>query len=423
MRADQRLQRRQRRGAGADPVGQCGDVEINTLPCVGIALPIQRQVLPELRFQDHCQQVRARPAAGDRMEGRRRLGDGLASPAGKLLPHRLHHLPLARDHLQRLGDRLSELGKHAPAAWACGRARNHHPLARQVRRQRQARRLAAGVARGRRPLEFDRTDILGLGRFELLELQLQLVEQLVAALGGGAEPIVPQLGNHQLEMGDHRLRAGRPRLGRRGPALRVGGAGLGLATRRAQGGDIIRQGVGGFDHEAMESHSRRVGIPKTAAIHIKSLTGLSRQRRPPGPLRMSPVDPFQRRPSEISPLVSSDESLAEVIQVLDQRHPLYGRSFRVIRRSTHRGGNFPPSYEVEYRNGVSLLVPISVTDPQNSRPNQTKLSIESLRELIVAAECLECDEHRYERSLGGAATGSAASDRRRRGRSASGDLS
>ena len=46
------------------------------------------------------------------------------------------------------------------------------------------------------------------------------------------------------------------------------------------------------------------GIPKTAAIHIKSLTGLSRQRRPPGPLRMSPVDPFQRRPSEISPLVS-----------------------------------------------------------------------------------------------------------------------
>ncbi len=51
------------------------------------------------------------------------------------------------------------------------------------------------------------------------------------------------------------------------------------------------------------------------------------------------------------PSGESDESLAEVIQVLDPLHPLYGQSFRVIRRSAHRGGNFPPSYEVEYRNG------------------------------------------------------------------------
>jgi len=86
------------------------------------------------------------------------------------------------------------------------------------------------------------------------------------------------------------------------------------------------------------------------------------------------------------PSGESDESLAEVIQVLDPRHPLHGRSFRVIRRSAHRAGNFPASYEVEYRNGVSLLVPISVTELYVIGPNQTKLSIESLRELRARQE-------------------------------------
>jgi hypothetical protein len=111
-----------------------------------------------------------------------------------------------------------------------------------------------------------------------------------------------------------------------------------------------------------------------------------------------------------------------VIQVLDPHHPLYGRSFRVIRRSTHRAGNFPPSYEVEYRHGISLLVPVSVTDPSLIRPNRTKLSIEALRELVVAVECLESDEHGSKGSLEGPAAGSSASDRRRRRRSSGGDL-
>src|SRR6201997_408282 len=93
-----------------------------------------------------------------------------------------------------------------------------------------------------------------------------------------------------------------------------------------------------------------------------------------------------------------DESLVEVVQVLDPRHPLYGRSFRVICRSSHRGGNFPPSYEVEHRGGTSLLVPISVTEPHQPNSNRTKLCIDALCELISAVECLGCDEHRSERS-------------------------
>jgi hypothetical protein len=124
-----------------------------------------------------------------------------------------------------------------------------------------------------------------------------------------------------------------------------------------------------------------------------------------------------------APTGKPDESSVEVVEVLDPRHPLYGRSFRVICRSSHRGGNFPPSYEVEHRSGTSLLVPISVTELHQPNTNRTKLCIEALCELISAAECLECDEHRSERSLGDAAAGSAATDRRRDRRGSGGDVS
>ena len=79
---------------------------------------------------------------------------------------------------------------------------------------------------------------------------------------------------------------------------------------------------------------------------------------------------------------------------MDPRHPLYGRSFRVIRRSSHRGGNFPPSYEVEHRNGSSLLIPVAVTEQYGQDANQTKLSIEALRDLVSVVECLESHEYR-----------------------------
>jgi hypothetical protein len=123
------------------------------------------------------------------------------------------------------------------------------------------------------------------------------------------------------------------------------------------------------------------------------------------------------------PSGEADESSAEVIQVLDPRHPLYGRSFRLICRSSHRGGNFPPSYEVEHRGGTSLLVPIAATEPHEPSANRTKLSIEALYELISAVECLESDEHGSERSLGGAASSTAATDRQRHRRSSGGEVS
>jgi hypothetical protein len=144
--------------------------------------------------------------------------------------------------------------------------------------------------------------------------------------------------------------------------------------------------------------------------------------RPPRPDISMGVAASYVRPTKAYRNIPSgepDESLAEVIQVLDPRHPLYGRSFRVICRSSHRGGNFPPSYEVEHRGGTSLLVPISATEPDEVSANRIKLSIEALCELVSTVECLESNEHRSERSLGG----TAATDCRRRRRGSGGDFS
>ena len=77
----------------------------------------------------------------------------------------------------------------------------------------------------------------------------------------------------------------------------------------------------------------------------------------------------------------------------------------------------PASYEVEHRDGASLLIPIAATEPQPSIENRTKLSLEALHDLTLAVEQLDGD--RTERPVGHAADGIAAPDRRR-GRSRTG---
>ena len=83
---DQGHERGQVGGAGADPVGDGRDAELDALQGIGLALAVQRQVLAELGLQDHGQQVRPGPAAGDGVERRRRLGDGLAGAAARTAP-------------------------------------------------------------------------------------------------------------------------------------------------------------------------------------------------------------------------------------------------------------------------------------------------------------------------------------------------
>jgi hypothetical protein len=144
MGLNQGVERLQDRGAGADLVGQRRHAQIDPLAGIALALPVQRLVLPELLEQDHGQKVRPGKAARRHMEGRRRLRDHLALPARELLPHRLDHLPLARNDLQRLGDVLAELRqlRRAAAGTILGPC-DYHALARQMLGKGFARRPPA----------------------------------------------------------------------------------------------------------------------------------------------------------------------------------------------------------------------------------------------------------------------------------------
>jgi hypothetical protein len=244
------MQGRERRGAGADLVGEGREAELDAFTGVALDLPVQRLVLAELLEEDCRQQVRASPAPRRRVERRRGLADPLAVPAGELLPHGLHHLPAARDHLQRLGDILAELHDPARAAGlAAGRRRDDHALARQMRREGLAHRaptLPGGRRRDRRPERLGGEIVLGRVGLELLELQLQLVEQPRLALGPRPVEGAPQLLDLDPERRDHRLgvREYRP-LPRRLGRLRFRGRSPRLGCRKggAQGFDLARFGA------------------------------------------------------------------------------------------------------------------------------------------------------------------------------------
>src|SRR5690349_1232590 len=111
---DQRHQRAECCRAGADPVGQRGDIEINPLAGIHLALAIERLVIAEFGIEDHRQQVRARAATGNRMEWCRWLADCLAGTAHEFLAHGLDHLPQTRDAFQALGNVSPNLANAPP---------------------------------------------------------------------------------------------------------------------------------------------------------------------------------------------------------------------------------------------------------------------------------------------------------------------
>src|SRR5882672_10999965 len=123
----------------------------------------------------------------------------------------------------------------------------------------------------------------------------------------------------------------------------------------------------------------RSGWSEVDSCGLRQLTG--QWRSPP------PSSPTCSKAYRNIPSGEADESPVEEIRVLDPRHPLYGRSFRVLRRLIQRGGNFPRSYEVEYCNGSTLLIPVSAIEYDHSENNQTKLSIEALHDLLSVIDC------------------------------------
>ena len=175
------------------------------------------------------------------MEGGRRLRDLLAGPAAELLPHMLGDEQLPRHHIQRLGDILADLRElGAAAARAAGRSGMHDAPAWQVSGEIAARlgprealrRYAGRLARGR---------ILARGRGQFLELQFQLIEQALAALGTRAEQLALHLGDHQLQVLDQGLGAGE--------------FGARLDQRSLQRTLIVRNMINCRRHKSIESQS------------------------------------------------------------------------------------------------------------------------------------------------------------------------
>ena len=122
-----------------------------------------------------------------------------------------------------------------------------------------------------------------------------------------------------------------------------------------------------------------------------------------------------------TPFGDADESFPEEVQVLDLRHPLFGRRFQVLGRSLFRRGSSSPFYEVAYCDGVTLNVPVAVTEPCALLTSPTKLSAEALLELL---NVVNLDyEHRTRRSVDDAAGDAEAPDRRRHSRGSGGGLS
>jgi hypothetical protein len=112
------------------------------------------------------------------------------------------------------------------------------------------------------------------------------------------------------------------------------------------------------------------------------------------------------------PSSEADESSYEFVEVRDPRHPLYSKRFRVLRHVTSSNGSSLRSYEVEFGQNHSLLIPVSVTEPYDTDANQITLSIDSLRELLSTVECLERHEHGSKGSLVNITADSATSNRR-----------
>src|SRR3981189_3277049 len=87
-----------------------------------------------------------------------------------------------------------------------------------------------------------------------------------------------------------------------------------------------------------------------------------------------------------------DVAACEEVEVVDPCHPLYGRRYRLIsigKESTTRGACKELFARVHYRFGLTLLLPLGVTNLERNgllRAAPTKLSLDALQDLIALAE-------------------------------------
>ncbi len=206
MGLDPSQQRSQRSTARSHGIGHGREADRHTLQSIALSLPVQRLMLAELLEQYHRQQAGPRPSPREHMERRWRLADLLAIPTGELLPYRLDHLPLARDHLQSPGHVLAQLAQARAAAALTSRRRiEHHALARQMLGEGAPLGALAGEARHARAGgdgNFGRELIFGGTRLQFFELQRQLIDEPLRPFGARAIDLPLQLCDPQLLVRD-----------------------------------------------------------------------------------------------------------------------------------------------------------------------------------------------------------------------------
>lgn len=209
MRLDQLVQRHQQFSHGTNLVSQGREAELHAFTRITFRLAVERLMLAIFLEDDHGKQAGACPAARDRVERGGRLADLFAIPAGELFSNGLNHLPRPRHHLQRIRNVFAHLHDPAgPAAGAGARGRDHHTLTRQMFWEGLADRLAPIEGRNCRLLRrlLNPQFIRRRGGFQILELQLKLIDQLSGALGAAAILCAPQQGYFQLQRRNHSLR-------------------------------------------------------------------------------------------------------------------------------------------------------------------------------------------------------------------------
>lgn len=166
-------------------------------------------VVAVLGHQHLSQEPRPGQTPSDRTAGRCRLYDLVTPRARQLRPHLLDDLEMGGNVLQNLRDICAQLLQRAATVRAGGFLGQDRPLlARQMSGQRPACRLPPRYRRGRglRRLR-GRWRLRGrrLGRHQLVELQLQLLDLPRQLLRPPPELQPLQLGNEQLEAGNLRL--------------------------------------------------------------------------------------------------------------------------------------------------------------------------------------------------------------------------
>src|SRR5271168_248216 len=145
MRAHVVGNRFQMEAGPACPITQCRAIQVNALAGVDLGLPVERQVIAELRYDDLSDQRLGWQATGHHMFGCMRLRYGLrTAAAGVFRTTRHQHAQLRRDHVQPLAHVLTDLRHLAAAAWAQRALRLDNPF-----HPWQMRRKLTAIAVGR----------------------------------------------------------------------------------------------------------------------------------------------------------------------------------------------------------------------------------------------------------------------------------